>query len=66
LFNGSEIKAQPRLTPSDDLRFPVSADQAPSPADIYVRLRVDGVDSLVVDYTKTPPAFDAAQKVTLA
>lgn len=65
LFNGAEIKAQPRLAPADDLRFTIGADQAPSAADIFVRLRVEGVDSLIIDYTKTPPAFDAAQKVTL-
>ena len=28
-----------------------------------VRLRVDGVDSLIVDFTATPPAFDLAQSV---
>jgi len=31
----------------------------------WVRLRVDGVDSLLVDRTKTPPAFDPTQQVTV-
>ena len=30
-----------------------------------MRLRVDGVDSLLVDKTVTPPVFDPAQKVTV-
>jgi hypothetical protein len=33
--------------------------------DYWVRLRVDGVDSLLVDRTKTPPVFDPTQKVTV-
>jgi hypothetical protein len=31
----------------------------------FVRLRVDGVDSLLVDRTVTPPVFDPSQKVRL-
>ena len=30
-----------------------------------VRLRVDGVDSLLVDRTVTPPKFDPSQQVTI-
>ena len=33
--------------------------------DYWVRLRVDGVDSLLVDRTKIPPVFDPTQKVTV-
>ncbi|HSR50675.1 MAG TPA: DUF4255 domain-containing protein [Acidobacteriota bacterium] len=37
------------------------------PAGQYVvRLRVDGIDSIPVDFTSTPPAFDDNQKVTLS
>jgi hypothetical protein len=32
--------------------------------DYFVRLRVDGVDSLLVDRSVTPPVFDPTQKVT--
>jgi hypothetical protein len=32
----------------------------------WARLRVDGVDSMLVDRTKTLPAFDPAQQVTVA
>ena len=33
--------------------------------DYYVRLRVDGVDSLLVNRAVTPPVFDPTQKVTV-
>jgi hypothetical protein len=33
--------------------------------DYWTRLRVDGVDTLLVDRSKTPPVFDASQKVTV-
>jgi hypothetical protein len=39
--------------------------QGISPGNYYLRLRVDGVDSLLVDYSKQPPGFDAAQNVTV-
>lgn len=32
--------------------------------DYYVRLRVDGVDTLLVDRSKKPPQFDQSQKVS--
>jgi hypothetical protein len=32
--------------------------------DYYVRLRVDGVDTLLLDRSVTPPVFDPTQKVT--
>jgi len=31
----------------------------------FVRLRIDGVDSVLVDRSVTPPAFDQTQKVTV-
>jgi hypothetical protein len=31
----------------------------------WVRLRVEGIDSILIDRTKTPPDFDATQKVTI-
>jgi hypothetical protein len=33
--------------------------------DYFARLRVDGVDSLLVDRSVTPPVFDTSQKVTV-
>jgi hypothetical protein len=49
-------------TPTQDLSFaagPIAA--GPS----FVRLRVDGVDSLLVDRTVSPPRFDPTQQVTI-
>jgi hypothetical protein len=45
-------------------RLTFHADSLPV-GDYWARLRVDGVDSLLVDRSKTPPAFDPGQKVTL-
>ena len=55
------------LTPIQDLTFEIKdLDLRPLPAgDYFVRLRVDGVDSLLVDRTVTPPKFDPSQKVTI-
>lgn len=33
--------------------------------DYFVRLRVDGVESILIDRTVTPPVFDNSQKVTI-
>ncbi|HEY9643629.1 MAG TPA: hypothetical protein V6C57_24280, partial [Coleofasciculaceae cyanobacterium] len=35
------------------------------PDQYFVRLRVDGVDSLLIDYTQQPPIFNPQQKVVL-
>jgi hypothetical protein len=35
------------------------------PDDYFVRLRVDGVESILIDRTVTPPVFDNAQQVTI-
>jgi hypothetical protein len=37
-----------------------------TPGVYFVRLRVDGIDSLLVDRSVTPPVFDQTQKVTIA
>jgi hypothetical protein len=36
-----------------------------APGSYFVRLRVDGVDSLLVDTSATPPAFDPTQRVVI-
>lgn len=38
----------------------------PAPAKLPVRLRVSGIDSLIVDPMASPPAFDATQVVTVS
>lgn len=35
------------------------------PGEYFIRLRVDGVDSLIINYSSTPPVFDSTQKVIL-
>lgn len=30
-----------------------------------VRLRIDGIDSILIDRTARPPAFDSSQQVTI-
>jgi hypothetical protein len=48
------------------LTFTVNDPPAGTSPPVYVRLRVDGVDSLVIaDYTKSPPQFDPSQGVVL-
>lgn len=37
-----------------------------APGNHYLRLRVDGVDSLVVDYAADPPAFDPSQTIVIS
>jgi hypothetical protein len=44
--------------------FDVPASLAPGT--YRARLRVDGVDSPIIDWTQTPPAFDPTQQVTIA
>lgn len=67
LFGSHEILADAHAAATNTLTFlisPVTASMAGQ--SFYTRLRVNGVDSLlVVDYTQTPPQFDAKQKVTL-
>ena len=62
LLGDSEILADEHKTQTATLTF-----QATNVAtgDYYVRLRVDGVDSILVDRTKQRPAFDDTQKVKI-
>jgi hypothetical protein len=59
-----ELIARPRTTKTASLVF----DLANLPAGTHtyaVRLRVDGVDSLVVNYAADPPAFDPSQTLVV-
>lgn len=58
----SEVPAQPRTAKTSQLQFVVPAATA---GERLVRLRIDGVESLLVNRSATPPAFDATQKVTI-
>jgi hypothetical protein len=62
LLGDQEIVAEPHTTQTTSLSFKV---QNLSAGDYFVRLRIDGVDSLLVDRSVTPPKFDPTQKVTV-
>jgi hypothetical protein len=62
LFGDLEILAQPITAQTGALTFEVNVAAA---GEYYVRLRVDGVDSLLVDRTVTPPQFNQNQKVAI-
>jgi hypothetical protein len=62
LLGDREILAQSFAAPTGTLTF-LADDVA---AGMYwVRLRVDGVDSLLVDRSASPPVFDPSQQVTI-
>ena len=63
LFLGDkEIAPDPHPAQTATLAFPAVALVA---GVYYVRLRVDGVDSLLVKRDATPPVYDVTQKVTV-
>jgi hypothetical protein len=62
LLGDQEIVAQPHTTQTASLSFQA---QNLSAGKYFVRLRVDGVDSLLVNRAVTPPMFDPTQKVTV-
>lgn len=62
LLGERPVLAAPRAAQTDTLRFAIRG----APRDSYlIRLRVDGVDSLLVDRSVQPPLFDQTQMVTL-
>ncbi len=67
LFGDREVPLNILTTPGDPtaastLSFNV---QNATPGEYVVRLRIDGVDSIPVDFSATPPVFAAGQKVTV-
>lgn len=62
LLGGMEVPAQPFTTQTDTLTFAASGVTSGS---YYFRLRIDGVDSLLVNRAVSPPQFDQTQKVTV-
>jgi len=62
LFGSSEIAAAPHLAKTESLIFIINEVVAGT---YRYRLRVDGVDSLLVDRSVTPPVFDETQKVVI-
>ena len=62
LLNDQEILPNPHTTQTATLTFQAQNLIA---ATYFVRLRTDGVDSLLVNKAVTPPQFDASQQVTV-
>lgn len=62
LLGDREVLAEAHPAQTDTLTFRVLAA---SPGTHFVRLRVDGVDSLLIDRSVTPPVFDLTQRVTI-
>jgi hypothetical protein len=64
VLNDAVIPVPAVLATTANLSFPVPAGGLPA-GTYVVRLRVDGVESLVVNYAVTPLAFDSSQVVML-
>ena len=62
LLGDREFPAQDHPNKTDTLTFRLS-DVASG--EYFVRLRIDGADSLLVDRSVTPPVYDLSQKVTI-
>src|SRR5271169_381853 len=62
LLGDQNIAAQPHPTQTATLTFQA---QNLSAGNYFVRLRIDGVDSLLVNRAVTPPVFDPTQMVTV-
>jgi hypothetical protein len=62
LLADQDILSEPHATQTATLTFKAQNLNAGA---YYVRLRIDGVDSQLVDRSVTPPQFDAGQKVTV-
>ncbi len=62
LLGDREVASQPHAAKTATLTFKA---QGVGAGDYFVRLRVDGVDSILVNRAVTPPAFDPSQKVTI-
>ena len=62
LLGDWEFPVQNHSTKTDTLTFHLADVPA---GEYYARLRIDGVDSLLIDRSVTPPVFDDSQKVTI-
>jgi hypothetical protein len=63
LVSDREILAQPHPAQTASLTFAITNALV---GEFYIRLRVDGVDSLLIKYQAQPPVFDPSQKVKIA
>jgi hypothetical protein len=63
MLDGIEATARPRTNAADPLVFEFSNDLAAGPH--WLRLRVDGTDSVLLDRTGPAPVFDVSQRVVV-
>ena len=63
LLGDREVLAEAHAVQTDILTFIV--EDAPE-GSRFIRLRVDGVDSLLVNRSETPPIFDSAMEVIIS
>jgi hypothetical protein len=61
LVSDQDVLAADFAAPTATLNFTASLTTGV----YFVRLRVDGVDSLLVDRSVKPPVFDSTQRVTI-
>jgi hypothetical protein len=67
LLGGDEVPAELHAAQTGSLTF-IAKDDPPgkfASGDYFVRLRVDGMDSLLIDRSVKPPKFKASQKLTI-
>jgi len=62
LLGMQEVPADAHAAATNQLTF---ASDAAVPGDYLIRLRVDGVDSQLVDHSVKPPVFNTKQQVTI-
>ncbi|WP_263352932.1 DUF4255 domain-containing protein [Acidicapsa acidisoli] len=62
MVGSQEIQSSPVANQTSQLSFVITGVD---PGTYFIRLRVDGVDSQLVDRTTAIPEFDASQKVTI-
>lgn len=62
LMGNKEFKALPHVATTDKLQFELHDLED---GKYYLRLRVDGADSLFIDATVTPPVFKANNEITV-
>ncbi|HEU4597711.1 MAG TPA: DUF4255 domain-containing protein [Pyrinomonadaceae bacterium] len=68
LLGDREIPAEPHPAQTGTLTFRVTNPPpaaSPAPVEHFARLRVDGVDSILVDRSGATPVFNVNQKVTI-
>ncbi len=64
ILGGATATTDELVTPKD-VTFVIPKADAPAAGSHFVRLRLDGVESIFIDRTKTPPEFLSTQKLNV-